>query len=725
MTATRHVPAPGAPPPGAPPRDDPPRTRPTRWALVAGAVVALCAVVLLVARPWAGGGTAPAVGDPGDARGGAPAAPLVGPDDATPPDVDAGALTAAFTQAPDGKVDTVRLADGLVPPSNRWYSGLVFGPEPMAVFPLPASFALTTSGFTVGLPDPVTSAKAVVGPHVPAVTVDVGAASAQVVAADPVSVTTRLLDASGGALGDVTVAAGSPFVSFTAAQDVEVGTGDGFGALDEGVATTEVAGTTWALATSDGALDGGTLTLPGGATATWYPLPDDASDDAAAVLAAAAVDPVVGVDVTYGVDDDVARTTLTYRTAGATPSAHVLMRHHITGTQPEREGCGLGTYPSVHGTLELCAGSTLTSFAPTLHPTGALDLDGLTAERRDAVLAQLTQDVAGTKPFRSDTYYAGKDLYRAATLVVLGEQLGADDVVADLRTRVATELREWAEPTGCDERSERCFVYDEAARSVIGRLPSFGSEELNDHHFHYGYLLSAAGLLGADDPDLVDDVRPVMDALAADIAAAQPSDQLPQLRTFDPYAGHAWASGTSPFADGNNQESASEAVNAWNGLGLWAQVTGQDDLLTQATWLASTEAASARDYWTDPDLDDPVMDGFEHRVVALNWGGKRDWATWFSAEPSAMLGILLIPMGPVSDYLAVDVEPDTILAAVDEATPAGPDVTFGDYLLMYRALAGPDEAAAAWQDAVDLPDTSVDDGSSRAYLLAWLAAHGA
>jgi len=694
----------------------------TRWALVLGVVAALVVVVLLVVRPWATGTIAAA---PAGSNGGAPAAPVVGPDDATPPDVDAAALTGALVQAPDAKIDPVRLAEGVAPPSNRWYSGLVFGEELLPVFPLPLSFALTPTGFTVGLPDPVTSAKAVVGPHVPAVTVDVGAASAQVVAADPVAVTTRLLDATGATLGDVTVAAGSPFVSFTAATEVEVAAGEGFGALEDGVATAEVAGVTWGLATSDGTLDGGTLTLPAGATAGWYALPDDPSDDAADVLAAAAVDPVVGVDVTYGVGDDVARTTLTYRTADATPSAHVLMRHHTTGTQPERDGCGLGTYRSVYGDLELCAGSTLTSYAPTLHPAGALDLEGIDDARREAVLAQLEQDVAGTEAFASDTYFGGKHLYRAATLVVLGEQLGAQDTVAELRTRVADALREWAEPEGCDERDARCFVYDDAARSVMGRTPSFGSDELNDHHFHYGYLLSAAGLLGADDPALVDDVRPVMDALAADIAAAQPSEELPQLRTFDPYAGHAWASGTSPFADGNNQESASEAVNAWNGIGLWAQASGQDDLLTQATWLASTEAASARDYWTDPDLDDPVTDGFEHRVFALNWGGKRDWATWFSAEPSAMLGILLIPMGPVSDYLAVDVEPDTILAAVDEATPAGPDVMFGDYLLMYRALAGPEEAAAAWDDAVALPDTSIDDGSSRAYLLAWLAAHGA
>lgn len=41
---------------------------------------------------------------------------------------------------------------------------------------------------------------------------------------------------------------------------------------------------------------------------------------------------------------------------------------------------------------------------------------------------------------------------------------------------------------------------------------------------------------------------------------------------------------------------------------------------------------------------------------------------------------------------------------------------------MYLALAGPQDAERAWADAQSLPDTAIDDGDSRAYLLAWLAA---
>ena len=457
------------------------------------------------------------------------------------------------------------------------------------------------------------------------------------------------------------------------------------------------------------------MTLAAGQSATWYPLPPGATPAAAAALAKAAVDPVTGVDVSYGVGTDVARTTLRYRTAGGAPSAYVLAPHQRVGAQPDRPGCGLGSYPSVLGDLELCVGSRLDSFAPTVHPQGTLDVSAIDAATRAAIVAQVQADVAATPAFPSDTYFGGKALYRAATLVVLGEQLGAGSAVADLRARTEQALREWAQPAGCAQRDARCFVYDEQARSVVGRTPSFGSDQLNDHHFHYGYLLSAAGLLGVADKGLVTDLRPVLDLVAQDIAAATATPQLPQLRVFDPWAGHSWASGTSPFADGNNQESVSEAANAWNGLGLWAAASGQGDLATEATWLLSTEAAAGRAYWTAPDL--AGFAGFTHQVTSIVWGGKRDWATWFSPQPSAMLGIELIPMNPASGWLAAGVEPAHIVASLKEAAPGGDDVQLGDYLLMYQALAGHDEALA-------LPATSIDDGDSRAYLLAWIAAHG-
>ena len=63
-----------------------------------------------------------------------------------------------------------RLAEGLVPPTNRWFSGLVFGDKPQPVFPLPLSFGLTDSGFAFGQPVVTTTEKNISGGFRPDVT---------------------------------------------------------------------------------------------------------------------------------------------------------------------------------------------------------------------------------------------------------------------------------------------------------------------------------------------------------------------------------------------------------------------------------------------------------------------------------------------------------------------------------------------------------------------------
>ena len=121
-----------------------------------------------------------------------------------------------------------------------------------------------------------------------------------------------------------------------------------------------------------------------------------------------------------------------------------------------------------------------------------------------------------------------------------------------------------------------------------------------------------------------------MDLVAADIGSNAGNGSFPDRRVFDVYAGHSWASGTSPFADGNNQESSSEAITAWTGLAKWAKSSGNDALEAEAIWMLSTEAQAGLDYWTNFDNAEPIYSGYGHKIVTLNWGGKRDYATWFS-----------------------------------------------------------------------------------------------
>jgi endoglucanase Acf2 len=425
-------------------------------------------------------------------------------------------------------------------------------------------------------------------------------------------------------------------------------------------------------------------------------------------MTAAARVPVTGGRVTETVSGDDVRTLLQYRADAPTLVAP------MPGRTPAGP-CDAGTYATLYGPMNLCRGTSVEFSTPLVQPGDGLDLSAVSGSERAELERAVRADAATVGFSAKDTYFGGKQLGRAANLLRIAQELELGDVARTLRAGMAAQLRRWAEPNGCADRTTECFTYDPALRGVVGLESSFGSEEFNDHYFHYGYFLFAAAVAAKDDPALAAQIAPVIDLLAADIGSAGDA-AFPRQRAFDSYGGHSWASGFSPFGDGNNQESSSEAVNAYNGLALWAGVRGDSELRGRAVAMLSREADSARRYWLEPTLIGTEFVGFGHRIVSLNWGGKRDYATWFSAEPNAILGIQLIPMAPVVEAAG---DPERIRAAVAEAAPNGFDVGFGDYLLMY--LAGADRAKAL-AAARSLPERWIDDGNTRSYMLARILA---
>ena len=624
-----------------------------------------------------------------------------------------GATIAKLPQKTVGEVPVTRLAHGLAPPTNRWFSGLVFGKRPLPVFPLPLSFGLTDTGFTFGLPEVTTNPNTITGGNAPSVTIDAGASTSEITAYDDASVTIAHKTNSGSTVGSTVIAEGSPLVSFTAAKKLTLKLGQKFSQASKGVYSATVGKTTYGLRTTGSVSKAGTgLSLANGATAVWFPVPVDGTLSAVAAKA----EPVTAVKLDYASGGATASTTLAYTTARSDDTLIATLPHQQKSmTTPP---CTLGSYPSIYGTMRLCAAKTLSWTSPTVAASDSLDLRSLDASQKAELASTLAQDVARTAALPADTYFGGKALYRLANLLMLADQLGDTAAVKTVGAKLSSALREWTDPTRCKSNTERCFVYDPKTKGIVGLTASFGSDQFNDHNFHYGYFLYAASVAASHDTALRTKITPVMTLLAADLASSGDSKYFPDRRGFDAYSGHSWASGYSPFADGNNLESSSEAVNAWNGLALWASVSDNGALKKEASWMLASEAASARSYWTDFDTSDPVYANYQHSVVALNWGGKRDYSTWFSADANAKLGIQLIPMSPVSGYLGG--ESKRIAKSVDEATSGDYKKQFGDYLLMYAALGGADQAKAALAIARDLPQKFIDDGNSRSYLLAWI-----
>ncbi len=641
------------------------------------------------------------------------------PNDAsTGVDPASGADAADWGPLPEREVGAampMRLADGELPPTNRWYSGLVFGDEPTAVYPYPLAFRATGSSFSLELP-PVT-----VTPTTIAASAGEGLAIAtegtafDVTRHDPVSVTLAYED-DAGPVGDVTIAEGWPVVGFVAARDTTLAAPESLVAEGDGVWSVTSQGQTYAVLARDAEASGSTLRLRADTSAQWFAVPEDSTVQA---WADALGEPIVDVETSFTLGDQTVTTRLTYTTEAST--IVVPAPGHEPG-ESAGVGCDLGTFATAYGPATACPATEIVQSVPRLTPTASFDLDGIGAETRAQIVAVLREDVSATPALPSDTYGGGKALARIGSLGLLARSLDEDALADEAADLLWSEMAEWMDPAGCDQREARCFVYDPALHTVVGLTPSFGSEEANDHHFHYGYFLSAAAALAELDPDRLATMRPVISALAADIASGD-DETLPSLRHFDPYRGHSWASGLAPFADGNNQESTSEAIMAWNALALWAEATGDDSLADQATWMLSAEAYAARTLWLEPDVSGiPGADAFAHEMFSLAWGGKRDYATWFSAEPSAILGIQLIPVSPIG-YAYLGDDPETVRRNVAEA--GGADAftgALGDYVLAYAALGGADAADDA-ADALDsLPEAAIDAGNARSLLLAWLAA---
>ncbi|HHW83644.1 MAG TPA: hypothetical protein GX743_07540 [Actinomycetales bacterium] len=502
-------------------------------------------------------------------------------------------------------------------------------------------------------------------------------------------------------------ATGWPYLQFEAETDVELELGAPAEALDGQADAVRVAGPLADyLVVGEGVEPGTSITLRAGEVVHVAGLPEAASAGDIGQLVDGAVR-LEGTDTSYGTDASSSWTTYTLVGEGET----------LFGARDHQDfGSPTGVvYETSSGPVVLHAGREFTTSTDAVEVTDRLDLSGLTDDQREELAAMVEADAAASVFDGGDTYNFGKQVYRGSTLYRLALDLGLDEVAESLAAEIDAALGEWSE-NECEEGAVRCFAYDEVLGSVMGLAPAYGTEMANDHHFHYGYFLHALGVMGMEDPGFAERHANLGALLAAEIAAPASSERFPQRRSFDDWAGHSWASGVAPFADGNNQESTSEAVAAWAGLALWADSVGDVEAAEQARWMLSFEVRTAYDYWLDPVW---MPEGLDVPMFAMVWDGKRDYATWFSDDPGAMIGIQVIPAPPTMTYLLDDAELASHLVEVAYADRPVEEVTLGDWVLMLEAAYDRD---GALETALALPEERIDPALSRSYLVAFILA---
>ncbi len=180
-------------------------------------------------------------------------------------------------------------------------------------------------------------------------------------------------------------------------------------------------------------------------------------------------------------------------------------------------------------------------------------------------------------------------------------------VAAEMRDYILQALKELVGQWG-DVYTAQFIQRNPKFNVTYGFPAGYGSvQNLNDHHFHFGYFLRAAAAIGRYDRTWLEQYMPLFDELRKSVANYNRRDaDYPFLRNFSPFYGHHWADGTSQ--NGENQESTSEAINFSAGLIELGLVLGNEQWRDMGMYMYEQEILAAEQYWfnQDADLSKPV-----------------------------------------------------------------------------------------------------------------------
>ena len=339
------------------------------------------------------------------------------------------------------KIKATRLASGLVPPTNRWFSGLVFGDQPQPVFPMPLSVKLTDTGI---------GARAAAGQrlrqdhHGRDQTRSPAAAGGDLDAGhryDTLTVTAAYFDAAGIEQGSVVLAQGSPFVTYTAAVDQNIAIEPIFTGAGPAVAT--VAGQEYGLVVERGS---------------------DAGERRGHLAQGRQRHPVRGAVrrrrrlAGHGGGEPGGGWIRELRDRRRRGSHHAELQDRERRDHRDRDRWPVRRWSTPRPRRAATPPSTArcrctrvlrSPLAPLAQPSGRARPDRAVAARTRppwSPRSARTPPRSTSRP--TDTYFGGKYLYRGANLMTLAEQLGVTDVATTLRTRLTAELKHVVRPEG-------------------------------------------------------------------------------------------------------------------------------------------------------------------------------------------------------------------------------------------------------------------------------------
>ncbi|OON67165.1 glycosyl hydrolase [Hymenobacter sp. CRA2] len=332
---------------------------------------------------------------------------------------------------------------------------------------------------------------------------------------------------------------------------------------------------------------------------------------------------------------------------------------HLAAGSAQPQGA---TYPTVRGALKLLDGNvfstanTFRGLLPTL-PYLANYSAGFSPVKLNTKVKGLQN--SGLAEW-TDSYNEGQDMNKLLQTARIAHETGNVEARDKLVATIKTRLENWL--TASAGEKAFIFYYNNTWKTMIGYPAGHNQDyKLNDHHFHWGYFIQAATLIEQYQPGWAAQWKPMISLLIRDAANPSRTDaDFPFLRSFDPYAGHAWADGFAMTGDinteepqGNNQESTPESMQFNSALIHWGAITGDKAIRDLGIYLYTTEQSAAEEYWFDTQRR-TFQPNYPYASTGRIWGSGYDAGTWWTQDVRAMYGIQLYPIHGGSFYLGRD-----------------------------------------------------------------------
>ena len=250
----------------------------------------------------------------------------------------------------------------------------------------------------------------------------------------------------------------------------------------------------------------------------------------------------------------------------------------------------------------------------------------------------------------TDSYNEGQVMNRLIQTARIAHETGNFEARNKMIATIKERLEDWLRA----ETGEVAFLfyYNNDWSTLIGYPAGHGQDNnINDHHFHWGYFIHAAAFMEQFEPGWADKWGEMINLLVRDAASSNRSDdKFPFLRNFNPYQGHCWANGFATFPQGNDQESTSESMQFNSSLIHWGIVTGNDEIRDLGIYLYTTEQTAIEEYWFDI-YERNFSTTQQYSLVSRVWGNSYDNGTFWTSDIAASYGIEIYPVHGGSFYL--------------------------------------------------------------------------